>query len=92
MSLSISDRRVADAIVSAVEERVLKRLGSYAFLDVRFGTVVAAPVSGYVSVYIGGDTYASPNFKVPTGMTLTAGNKVRVAIDPRGDRWVADKY
>lgn len=91
MTLNISDRRVADAIVKAVEERIMKRLGGYALLDVRFGTV--ASVSGsYASVYLGGDTYASPNFRIPVGMTLTAGNKVRVAIDPRGDRWVADRY
>jgi hypothetical protein len=86
-----TDRRVADALVEEIERRVLSRLGSMAFLDYRFGKV--ASVNGTLaSVYIGGDTYASPNFKIPSGLTLVAGDTVRVVIDRRGDRYVSDKF
>lgn len=91
MTMSVGDRRVADAIVSYVEQRLMARLGSGAFIDYRFGKV-AVVAGSIVSVYLGGDTYASPNFRIPTGMTLVAGDTVQVAIDPRGDRYIAQKF
>jgi len=85
-------RRQADEIVRRIEERIYARLGSQAFLDHRFGTV-AAIIGSTCSVYLGADpTYASPNFRIPVGMSLTVGNTVRVVIDPRGDRHVDSRF
>lgn len=91
MTLSISDRRVADAVVEEIERRVLGRLGNMAFLTYRFGKV-ASVAGSLASVYLGGDTYASPNFRIPAGMTLAVNDTVRVVIDPRGDRYISDKF
>ena len=92
MTLSISDRRVADALIEEIEARILKRLGNMAFLTYRFGKVATIPAGGTCSVYLGGDTYASPNFRIPSGMTLAVNDTVRVVIDPRGDRYISDKF
>lgn len=88
---AIGDRRVADAIIAEVERRVMRRLGSMAFLDFRYG-VVASVAGNKASVYLGSDTYASPGFIIPSGMTLAANDRVRVVIDPRGDRYVSEKF
>jgi len=92
MTLSVGDRRVADAIVKYIEERLMARLGNAAFLDYRFGKVATTPASSLCSVYLGGDTYASPSFRIPSGMSLVIGDTVRVAIDGRGDRFISQKF
>ena len=91
MTDGLADKRLSDALIKEIEERILKRLGSMAFLEYRYGTV-AVVTGSYASAYLGGDTYASPNFRIPSGMTLGPTNAIRVVIDPRGDRYVSDKF
>lgn len=91
MSTGFESRRMADQLVKAVEERLMQRLGSYAFLEYRFG-VVKDVTNSVANVYLGGDDYASPGFRVPIGMSVATNYKVRVAIDPKGDRWISDVF
>jgi len=91
MSTGFENRRMADQLVKAVEERIMQRLGSYAFLEFRFGRVQSVSNS-VASVYLGDDDYASPGFRVPIGMSVATNYRVRVAIDPKGDRWISDVF
>lgn len=94
-----TEARLADQIIDSVERRILARLGSMAFLEHRFG-VVASTGSETInsvsyttaSVYLGGDTTASAGFRVPSGLSLIAGDRVSVVINPAGDRWIDQKF
>jgi hypothetical protein len=86
-----SERRLADSLVAEIEARVLKRLGTMAYLDYRYGRVHAV-VGGTASVYLGGSATSSPGFRIPSGTTLSPGDTVRVVIDTRGDRFVDHKF
>lgn len=91
MSFANPERMLADALVKNIEDRIVSRLGNMAFLDYRFGKV--ASVSGNkASVYLGGDTTASPGFTIPSGMTLAVNDNVGVVINRSGDRWVDKKF
>lgn len=87
----MTPERLADVIVQTIEKRIMDRLGGMAFYDYRMGKV--ASVSGSeASVYLGGDSYASPGFRIPSGMSLSANDNVSVVIDKAGDRWVDKKF
>lgn len=92
VTASDSSRREADFVVKYLEERILSRLGSMAFFDHRMG-VVAEVAGSYCSAYLDAQTdYASPNFRIPSGMSLSPGNVVRLTIDPKGSRFVDQKF
>jgi hypothetical protein len=85
VSFANSERRLADALVKNIEERIMSRMGTMAFLDYRFGTIAA--VNGtQASVYLGGDPVASPGFVIPAGMTVSVNDNVGVVVNRRGDR------
>lgn len=85
-------RDVADKLVGSVEGRINSKLGTFAGVSYRAGKVSGSPSGGKVSVFLGGDTSASPNFRVPSGMTLSNNDSVIVVINPAGDRWVGWKF
>lgn len=91
--MKLGERRMADHLVKVIEDRIMSRMGSYARLNHRYGTVATGGAAGErVSIYVGGDTsYASPNFTNLTGGTLAVNNIVLVVIDPLGDRYVDKK-
>lgn len=86
------NRKTADSIVSSVVKRSKQERGNMAEVSYRAGIVAGSPSGGKVSVKLGGDTTESPNFRVPSGMSLALNDKVIVVINPAGDRWVGWKF
>lgn len=87
----MTPERLADVIIQSIERRILDRLGSMAFFDYRMGKV--ASIDGTeASVYLGGSTYASPGFRIPSGMSISVNDTVGVVINKSGDRWLDKKF
>lgn len=79
----------ATRFISVIDYRIGKALGRGTVLEITYGDVDI--VTGReVSVFIGGDTNPSDGFRVPSGLHVVAGDRVRVAIDPRGYRYVEE--
>lgn len=82
----------ATRIVSIIDNRIRRALGRGTVLEHTYGEVYQVQTSAHTcSVYIGGDTNPSEGFRIPAGMRILGGDRVRVAIDPRGDRWVEEQ-
>lgn len=83
----MTDPRIAQWIVDLVDTRVEQILKSrpysaYGVIDTVNTTTKTA------SVFLAGDSTASPGFRYALGFEPKPGALVRVWIDPRGDRWV----
>ena len=77
----------ATRLVRAVDRRVQKQLGRGTVLEYTNGEVDVVGV-GEASAFLGGDTNASEGFRIPPGVVVESGDRVKVAIDPRGDRYI----
>ena len=82
----------ASRIINVVDKRVEKRVGVLGTTETTWGEVCAISVDGkYASAYLYGETeVASENFKIPQSLALSVGDKVKVAWNARGERWVYD--
>lgn len=79
----------ATRFVSVIDNRIGRRLGRGTVLEITYGDV--STVSGRTaSVLIGGDDNESQGFRIPSGLRIEPGDRVRVAIDPRGFRYVEE--
>lgn len=83
------DPRLSQTIIQAVDNRFeqLRRTQPYS----AYGLVASVDaVNRVCSVYVSGDPVASVGFHYPIRMTPEVGHRVRVVIDPRGDRYIAE--
>lgn len=84
------DPRLSQQLLRAVDTRFdqLSRQRPYT----AYGTVATVDtVNRKASVYVSGDAVPSAGFAYPVRMDHPAvGNRVRVVIDPRGDRFIED--
>ena len=81
----------ATRFINVIDERIKKLLGRGTVLEITYGEVDS--ISGRkCAVLIGGDTNPSGGFRIPAGLRVQVGDRVRVVIDPRGDRWVAEVF
>ncbi len=79
------------ALVSVVDERVNQILKSRTYTA--YGLITAVDtIEETVSVAISGDSNPSDGFKYPDWQTPKVDQKVRVVIDPQGDRYVDQLY
>lgn len=86
MTLSINE---ATRFINVIDYRIAKSLGRGTVVERTYGDVNA--VSGTTaSVFIGGDINASEGFRIPSGLHVETGDRVRVTIDPRGYRYIEE--
>lgn len=79
----------ATRFISVIDYRIERALGRGTVLEITYGDVDVVN-DRYASVFIGGDTTASEGFRIPSGLRVESGDRVRVVIDPRGDRYVEE--
>lgn len=89
--------REASRILGAIDGRIEKNTRSGAGIEVTYGQVYDI-VGDRASVYIvgsrelaesnGGVAEPSPDFRIPTHLTIATSDYVRVSMDSRGDRWI----
>lgn len=82
----------ASRIIGVIDNRVRKLTGSEAGVETTWGEVVGISADGRLaSAYLYGETeFASENFRIPGTLAVSVGDRVKVAWDKRGDRWVAE--
>ena len=93
--------REAQRILDAIDGRITKTTKSGAGIEVTYGQVYDI-TDGLASVYIigsrelaessGGVAEPSPDFRIPTHLTVAVSDHVRVSMDDRGDRWVDEVF
>lgn len=83
----------AQRIVTVIDDRIAKATRSEAGTETTWGTVASVSSDGQeASAYLYGDaSNPSVHFRVMGGEVLTVGDKVKVAINLRGDKWVAER-
>lgn len=79
-------------IIGVIDRRVRKLTGSEAGVETTWGEVCDVSADGrFASAYLYGETvYPSENFRIPGSLMVTVGDRVKVAWDARGDRWVTE--
>lgn len=81
----------ATRVVSVIDQRIQKLTRSEAQVETTWGEVVGISADGmFASAYLYGDTDVSEGFRIPGTLALSVGDKVKVAWDARGDRWVVE--
>ena len=81
------DPRIAAELVAMVDQRVAQHLRAQR--RTAYGEVnTVDSVNFKASVYVSGDGFASAGFSFPPWMPIVVGDRVRVVIDPRGDRYI----
>lgn len=85
------DPRLAAELVSVVDTRVSQLMKMQP--RTAYGVVQTVDAANFkCSVYVSGDAAPSAGFVFPPWCALTVGDRVRVVIDPRGDRYVDEVY
>lgn len=89
--------REATRLLQVIDQSVQKGTASGAGIEVTYGQVYDI-VDGFASVYIvgsrelavsdGGVAEPSPDFRIPSHLTVAPEDHVRVSMDRRGDRWI----
>lgn len=92
MTFSDSD---ATRIISALDERLSRRLGNNSMITSTWGEVVDVDAYGKIcSVLLYGEAdnqYKSEGFRIPEAMVVTPGYNVKVSINnATGERWVEE--
>lgn len=82
----------ATRIISVIDSRVRKLTGSEAGVETTWGEVIGVSDDGRLaSAYLYGETeFASEGFRIPGTLMVAIGDRVKVAWDKRGDRWVTE--
>lgn len=82
----------ASRIIAVVDRRIERKTGAEATTETTWGEVCAISADGkYASAYLYGETeFASEGFRIPGDLALNLGDKVKVAWNGRGERWVYD--
>jgi len=86
------DANDASRVIAVVDNRIKRHTGSEAQTETTWAEVCGISADGKrASAYLYGDTAnASENFRVPSDLALNVGDKVKVAWNGRGERWVYD--
>lgn len=82
----------ASRIISVIDKRIEKHVGSEGRTDATWGEVCGISEDGkYVSAYLFGDTETpSRDFRLPSHLAVSVGDKVKVGWNVRGERVVFD--
>ena len=82
----------ASRIIGVIDNRIARKTGSLASTETTWGEVCGVTDDGkYCSAYLYGDTEnPSQDFRVPMDLAVNIGDKVKVAWNERGERWVYD--
>lgn len=82
----------AGRIQRVIDKRIERATKNGATVETTWGEVCGISADGkYVSAYLYGETdIASEDFRLPSSLAVSIGDKVKVAWDGRGERWVYD--
>lgn len=78
--------------MAVVDKRIQRHIRSEAQVETTWATVCGISADGlYASAYLYGETeYPSNGFRIPRSLSVSVGDSVKVAWDPRGYRWIED--
>lgn len=81
------DPRIYQELIGAVDTRVKQHLAQQP--RTAYGIVATVDIANHkASVYVSGDAVPSLGFSFPRNRVPSVGARVRVVIDPRGDRYI----
>lgn len=82
----------ASRVISVIDNRIKRRTGVEATTETTWAEVCGVSADGkYASAYLYGETDTpSEDFRLPRDLAVSIGDKVKVAWNARGERWVYD--
>lgn len=81
----------AGRLVAVIDNRIRRLIKSEAQVETTWGEVCGISADGMLaSAYLFGSSDPSEGFRIPGSLALAVGDKVKVAWDGRGDRYVVE--